>query len=107
MLEVCGPGGVVVFPLDPGSPTGLSSQSALCIQRLRATSPMNTRFQHLAEQAKTGIPPATLGVTEWIRAYNQRFGELVVRECAEICQEATDHTNILKHFGLTPHDTSS
>ena len=26
--------------------------------------------------------------------------ELVVRECAEICLEANDHKNILRHFGV-------
>lgn len=26
--------------------------------------------------------------------------ELIVRECAEICLEANDHKNILRHFGI-------
>jgi len=25
---------------------------------------------------------------------------LIVRECAEICLEANDHKNILRHFGV-------
>ena len=29
-----------------------------------------------------------------------RFAELIVRECAEICLEANDHKNILRHFGV-------
>ena len=28
------------------------------------------------------------------------FAELIVRECAEICLEANDHKNILRHFGV-------
>ncbi len=31
--------------------------------------------------------------------YN-KFAELIVRECAEICLEANDHKNILRHFGV-------
>ena len=40
-----------------------------------------TRIQELAEQAKNSIPKDSLGVTEWIAAYNQKFAELIVREC--------------------------
>ena len=29
-----------------------------------------------------------------------KFAELIVRECAEICLEANDHKNILRHFGV-------
>jgi len=29
-----------------------------------------------------------------------KFAELIVRECAEICLEANDHKNILQHFGV-------
>ena len=30
----------------------------------------------------------------------ERFAELIVRVCAEICLEANDHKNILRHFGV-------
>ena len=30
----------------------------------------------------------------------EKFAELIVRECAEICLEANDHKNILRHFGI-------
>ena len=30
----------------------------------------------------------------------EKFAELIVRECAEICLEANDHKNILRHFGV-------
>lgn len=41
--------------------------------------------------------------TSWQTQQNflNRFSELIVRECAEICLEANDHKNILRHFGLT------
>ena len=32
--------------------------------------------------------------------YDKEFAELIVRECAEICLEANDHKNILRHFGV-------
>ena len=32
--------------------------------------------------------------------FMERFAELIVRECAEICLEANDHKNILQHFGV-------
>lgn len=35
------------------------------------------------------------------RYFNKElFAELIVRECAEICLEANDHKNILRHFGV-------
>jgi len=43
-----------------------------------------TRIQELAEQAKNSIPKESLGVTEWIAAYNQKFAELIVKECARL-----------------------
>ena len=43
-----------------------------------------TRIQELAEQAKNSIPKDSLGVSEWIAAYNQKFAELIVRECARL-----------------------
>jgi hypothetical protein len=30
----------------------------------------------------------------------QRFAKLIVGECAEICLEANDYKNILRHFGM-------
>jgi hypothetical protein len=32
--------------------------------------------------------------------FSEKFAELIVKECAEICLEANDHKNILKHFGV-------
>jgi hypothetical protein len=32
----------------------------------------------------------------------ERFAKLIVQECAEICLEANDHKNILRHFGIEP-----
>ena len=46
---------------------------------------MNVLIQKLSEQAKNSIPKDSLGVTEWIAAYNQKFAELIVRECLDQC----------------------
>jgi hypothetical protein len=61
---------------------------------------MNRRIQELADQAKSQVPQGILSPELWIEQYNQRFAELIVRECAEICLEANDHKNILRHFGV-------
>ena len=36
--------------------------------------------------------------TGWLD--REKFAELIVRECAEICLEANDHKNILRYFGV-------
>ena len=46
---------------------------------------MNELIKLLAEQAKNSIPKDSLGVTDWIEAYNQKFAELIVRECIDWC----------------------
>lgn len=64
---------------------------------------MNRRLEKLWDQANTrwtcdyklsGKPRE-----EW-RSVPDLFAELIVRECAEICLEANDHKNILRHFGV-------
>ena len=64
---------------------------------------MNDRIKELAEQAKNSIPKDSLGVTEWIAAYNQKFAELIVRECAEIADKAETYkvSDLIKqYFGV-------
>jgi hypothetical protein len=58
-------------------------------------SKMNERILELAREAgllvhnPTGVPTKL-----------EKFAQLIVRECAEICLEANDHKNILQHFGV-------
>lgn len=70
---------------------------------------MNERIKELALQAK--LRPALLlyyyrtihGLTDTEQEeleQIEKFAELIVRECAEICLEANDHKNILRHFGV-------
>ena len=39
---------------------------------------------------------------DWQELFNKKFAELIIQECAEICLEANDHKNILRHFGIKP-----
>jgi hypothetical protein len=51
---------------------------------------MNERIKELSEQAKVSVPPGLL-VEHWIEFYNEKFAELIVRECAEqIIEKGTD-----------------
>jgi len=58
---------------------------------------MNERIKLLATQATRQYSP-TYYRQEWI----QCLAQLIVQECAEICLEANDHKNILRHFGIEP-----
>jgi len=65
---------------------------------------MNERIKLLAEQAK--ITFTNYGSGDFLDEGDidllrlEKFAELIVRECAEICLEANDHKNILRHFGV-------
>ena len=41
---------------------------------------MNHQIQELSNQAKANVP-AGLAVDKWIEVYNEKFAELIVREC--------------------------
>jgi len=45
---------------------------------------MSTLIQTLAEKAKNSMPQGILGVDKWIELYNQKFAELIVKECARL-----------------------
>ena len=59
---------------------------------------MNERIQELALEADLMRYPS-----DGINIRIEKFALLIVRECAEICLEANDHKNILRHFGVE-HD---
>ena len=61
---------------------------------------MNERIRQLAKQAGVGD---NWNKADWYSMSPEmleKFAELIVRECAEICLEANDHKNILRHFGV-------
>jgi hypothetical protein len=64
---------------------------------------MNERIQQLAEQATSYAD--TLDVADqriYQKIRDREFAELIIKECAEVCLEANDHKNILRHFGIEP-----
>ena len=70
---------------------------------------MNTHIQELAAKAKAAVPQGILGVDKWIEAYNEKFAELIVQECVDICNDTNDASylngviagrKIREHFGV-------
>ena len=59
---------------------------------------MNERIKELAEQCGFRPQPSIYDRNQSFDI--EKFAELIVRECAEICLEANDHKNILQHFGV-------
>ena len=65
---------------------------------------MNERIRELAEQA--GYKPLGTFADELMEIYNKKFAELIVRECADICEEHHAWTarmvgnQIKDHFGV-------
>ena len=47
---------------------------------------MNKRIQTLADQAKKNVPHG-LSPDKWVEVYNEKFAELVVRECMDIAKQ--------------------
>ena len=60
---------------------------------------MNERIKLLEQQCWSHRVDGTL-VDGQLHFDTQKFAELIVTECAEICLEANDHKNILRHFGV-------
>lgn len=66
-------------------------------------------IKSLSDQAKESVPKGILSVEQWIDQYNQKFVELVIQECLEICDQgvSTQTTSsgaadlIKHHFGIT------
>jgi len=61
---------------------------------------MNPRIEELKEQAMEWVPNMADPDTK-IRLLNaEKFAELIVRECAELCLADYDADIILAHFGV-------
>ena len=69
---------------------------------------MNERIKQLAEQAKMFATPMKfhLGGQDYARVRDEKFAELIVRECAEYMNQFADNgdqrnsNDLLKHFGV-------
>lgn len=67
---------------------------------------MNSLIQQLAEKAKNSVPHG-LSPDKWIETYNEKFAELIVRECVETLGTHEDYWTheqsmdlLKKHFGV-------
>ena len=60
---------------------------------------MNERIKLLASQCYSTGPMGKDGWPEYTKFNEEKFAELIVRQCAEICLEANDHKNILRYYG--------
>ena len=64
---------------------------------------MNERIKLLAEQAKCYADENSahyLQNPHWIETFEQKFAELIVRECADVCSNVLDYHAILEKFGV-------
>ena len=72
---------------------------------------MNKQIKLLAEQARqyaNSMYPSGLDIPKWGPAYHEKFAELIVQECVQICEQgtATQTTSsgaasmIKQHFGV-------
>ena len=62
---------------------------------------MNERIRELAEQA--GYKPLGTFADELMEIYNEKFAELIVRECAwaaDFAEDTSPGDYVKKHFGV-------
>jgi len=52
---------------------------------------MNERIKQLAEQAEKYADDNFKGEIFWTEAYESKFAELIVRECAQVCRDQPNH----------------
>jgi hypothetical protein len=66
---------------------------------------MNERIEKLAEQAEKYADANFKGEPFWTQAYESKFAELIVKECADVAtinqfQYDAVGNYVLKHFGV-------
>jgi hypothetical protein len=69
---------------------------------------MNERIRELAVQAEKLADEATNAYNDdtgnwrkvWNEVYDEKFAELIVRECAELMPQDNLYNMVLKHFGV-------
>jgi hypothetical protein len=64
---------------------------------------MNERIRQLAEQAYDDLVNQTGNIVVFDEDFQQRFAELIVRECALVVHKKTgpkSALNVLEHFGV-------
>ena len=60
---------------------------------------MSDFIQKLADKAKKSVP---YGLTpdKWIEVYNEKFAELIIRECGKSCTLQGDEDDMFRKFGI-------
>ena len=66
---------------------------------------MNERIKELADQAELTIN-TSIGTYMSHPEFNQKFAELIVRECICQCDDENSQKYIMSHFGFTEKDWS-
>ena len=75
---------------------------------------MNERIEKFSEQARQyadSMYPSGLDISKWGPAYQEKFAELIVRECAQVCRDQPNYYALKKdrdncavaieeHFGV-------
>ena len=65
---------------------------------------MNERIQELKKQASTYASTKSKEAEEWRWIYEEKFAELIVKECAEVAEDYDGAyyvgTTIKQHFGV-------
>ena len=66
---------------------------------------MNDRIQELADQAKLSIPVGMYEPDAWIREYNRKFAELIVKETLQVARAGIEYGDgmedaVYKYFGV-------
>lgn len=59
----------------------------------------NDVIKRISEQAKKEVPAGILGVDKWIEVYNEKFAELIIKDCFDYLDDETEQ-KIKKHFKL-------
>ena len=63
---------------------------------------MNERIKELAEQASDAVAGNAFSMAR----YNEKFAELIVRECICQCDDENSQKYIMAHFGMKESDWS-
>ncbi len=69
---------------------------------------MNERIEKISEQARQyadSMYPSGLDIAKWGPAYQEKFAELIVKECANHCDLLLDH-KISSEWSRGTHDCS-
>ncbi len=62
---------------------------------------MSDLIKQLSEKARDSVPHGMLSPDFWIECYNEKFAELIIRECVHSVTR-NESLNILERFDIDP-----